>query len=371
MSAALPSIVALDQAELSRRLRHRLDHLTKPLGALGRLEALALQLGLILGRDHALADGLNAPQMVVFAADHGLAAEGVSAYPQAVTAQMVANMAAGGAAVNVLARQHGFGLTLVDAGVAADLRALPTRPDVRLCHHKQALGTANALHGPAMSPDQAHGALQAGMAVVRELPGTVLALGEMGIGNTSSAALLFAGLCGRDVGEVCGRGTGLDDAQLARKRQVLQAVAHRHAGAGTPMEWLAAVGGFEIAMMAGALLQGASERRVLLVDGFIAGAAALLARALDPAVAGYLVPCHRSHESGHRLMLQHLLQRPAPLPDGALLDLDLRLGEGSGALLAWPLVSSAARLLDEMASFESAGVSQKTPSPTGAGGTPT
>lgn len=347
----LPEIAPLDDITLAQRLRHRVDHLTKPLGALGQLEALAVQLGQILQRDRALAAALDAPQMVVFAADHGLAAEGVSAYPQAVTAQMVMNMAAGGAAVNVLARQHGFALTLVDAGVAADLSHLA------IAHHKVALGTASALHGPAMSRAQAEQALQAGMDVVRPLPGRVLALGEMGIGNTSSAALLFAALCGLDVAETCGRGTGVDDARLAHKQAVLAQVAQHHAHLEDPLDVLAAVGGFEIAMMAGALLQGASQRRVLLVDGFIAGAAALVARALCPAVADYLVFCHRSHESGHRRMLQHLLLRHASLPTAPLLDLDLRLGEGSGALLAWPLVLSAARLLDEMASFESAQVS--------------
>ena len=347
----LPDVAPLADGALAQRLRHRVDHLTKPLGALGQLEALAVQLGLILGRDHALAEALTTPQMVVFAADHGLAAEGVSAYPQAVTAQMVMNMAGGGAAINVLARQHGFALTLVDAGVAADLSHLP------ILHHKVAPGTASALRGPAMTRAQAEQALQAGLDVVRALPGRVLALGEMGIGNTSSAALLFALLCGLDVTETSGRGTGLDDAQMARKREVLEQAARRHAHLRDPVDVLAAVGGFEIAMMAGALLQGASERRVLLVDGFIAGAAALVARALCPAVADCLVFCHRSHESGHRRMLQHLLQRGGPLPTGPLLDLDLRLGEGSGALLAWPLVLSAARLFDEMASFESAGVS--------------
>lgn len=347
----LPAVAPLADSALAARLRHRVDHLTKPLGALGLLEALAVQLGLILNRDRALAEALAAPQMVVFAADHGLAAEGVSAYPQAVTAQMVMNMVSGGAAINVLARQHGFALTLVDAGVASDLSALPIQ------HHKIAFGTHSALQGTAMTRAQAEQALQTGMSVASARPGRVLALGEMGIGNTSSAALLFAALCDVNVTEVCGRGTGLDDAQLAHKREVLQRVARRHAGLTDPLDLLAAVGGFEIAMMAGALLQGASERRVLLVDGFIAGAAALVACALCPAVSGYLVFCHRSHESGHRLMLQHLMRRETVLPHAPLLDLDLRLGEGSGALLAWPLVLSSAHLLDEMASFESAGVS--------------
>ena len=342
----LPAIESTADAWLQSRLRHKIDHKTKPLGALGLLEALALQLGLIQRSE---SPALHDPQMVVFAADHGIAAEGVSAFPQAVTVQMVGNMLAGGAAINVFARQHGFALQVVDAGVAAELPAHP-----QLQQRKIALGTKNLCEEPAMSRAQAQVALQAGMAVVQALPGNVLALGEMGIANTSPAALLLARLTGTDIQDATGRGTGLDDAQLLHKQGVLTRALGRHP-ATQPRDVigeLAALGGFEIAMMAGAMLQAASERRVVLVDGFIAGAAALVAHALVPQVTAYMVFCHRSAETGHRLLLAQLQAKP-------LLELDLRLGEGTGALLAWPLLQSAANFLNEMASFESAGVSEK------------
>ncbi|MFC5521324.1 nicotinate-nucleotide--dimethylbenzimidazole phosphoribosyltransferase [Polaromonas jejuensis] len=342
----LPAIEATSNAALAARLRHKIDHKTKPLGALGALEDLALQLGLIQRQESIT---LREPQMVVFAADHGIAAEGVSAYPQAVTVQMVGNMLAGGAAINVFARQHGFALRVVDAGVAAELPAHP-----QLLPRKIGYGTKNLCQGPAMSRDQAKAALSAGMHVLQALPGNVVALGEMGIANTSPAALLLARLAGTRIEDATGRGTGLDDPQLLHKQDVLRRALARHPMS-QPLDVLgvlAALGGFEIAMMAGAMLQAASERRVVLVDGFIAGAAALVAHALVPAVRDYLVFCHRSAETGHRQLLARLEAKP-------LLELDLRLGEGTGALLAWPLVQSAANFLNEMASFESAGVSQK------------
>jgi nicotinate-nucleotide--dimethylbenzimidazole phosphoribosyltransferase len=340
----LPAIEPTADASLGARLRHKIAHKTMPLGALGRLEGLALQLGLIQQSETIT---LRAPQMVVFAADHGIAAEGVSAYPQAVTVQMVGNMLAGGAAINVFARQHGFALQVVDAGVAADFA-----PHPQLLQRKIAHGTRNSRHEPAMTAAQARTALQAGMDIVSTLRGNVVAFGEMGIANTSAAALLFARLAGVGIEEATGRGTGLDDTQLMHKRQVLADALARHAGAVQPLDALAALGGFEIAMMAGAMLQAAGERRVVLVDGFIAGAAALVAQALAPAVQDYMVFCHRGDEHGHRLLLAHLKAQP-------LLDLGLRLGEGTGALLAWPLLQSAANFLHEMASFESAGVSGK------------
>jgi nicotinate-nucleotide--dimethylbenzimidazole phosphoribosyltransferase len=345
----LPAIEATANAALAERLQRRIANKTKPLGALGRLETLALQLGLIQ-RSEAIT--FESPQMVVFAADHGIASEGVSAFPQAVTLQMVGNMLAGGAAINVFARQHGFALQVVDAGVAADLAAHP-----QLLQRKIAPGTANICEGPAMSMAQAVQALHAGMAVVKDLPGNVVAFGEMGIANTSPAALLLARLAGLPLADVAGRGTGLDDAQLVHKQAVLTRALARHADVREPLAVLAALGGFEIAMMSGAMLQAASERRVVLVDGFIAGAAALVACALLPAVKDYLVFCHRSAERGHHLLLAHLQATP-------LLDLDMRLGEGTGALLAWPLLQSASLFMAEMASFDSAGVSGKSEAPT-------
>ena len=344
MTFRLPAIEPTLDASLQARLQHRIDHKTKPLGALGRIEAIALQLGLIQ-RSETIS--LSTPQMVVFAADHGIAAEGVSAFPQAVTLQMVANMLAGGAAINVLARQHGFALHVVDAGVAADLDDHP-----QLIKQKIAFGTQNISNAPAMTCDQLDAALQAGASIVAALPGNVIAFGEMGIANTSPAALLLNRLAGVPLDEAIGRGTGLDDRQLLHKQHVLTLAAARHEKAITPRQALAALGGFEIAMMTGAMLQAASERRLILVDGFIAGSAALAARALAQHAMDYMVFCHRSAERGHRLLLAHLQARP-------LLDLDLRLGEGTGALLAWPLVQSAALVINEMASFESAGVSVK------------
>ncbi|MBV8379292.1 MAG: nicotinate-nucleotide--dimethylbenzimidazole phosphoribosyltransferase [Paucibacter sp.] len=340
----IPQIDTLDQPALAQALRTRIDQKTKPLGALGQLEELMLTLGLILGSE---TPTLDAPQMMVFAGDHGLAARGVSAYPSDVTWQMVENFLAGGAAVSVLARQHGLALTVVDAGVRHDFAP---RPGLALA--KIAPGTADALEGPAMSAEQCAEAIRRGRALLRERPGNAVLLGEMGIGNTSAATLLLARLAGHPVEACVGRGTGLDDAQLQRKTQVLGEVLARHAQVSEPLDVLAAFGGFEIAMMAGAVLQAALERRVIVVDGFIASSAVLVAARLQPAVLQRCVFAHRSNEPGHRLMLEALQARP-------LLDLGLRLGEGSGAALAWPLLESACRILREMASFAQAGVSVK------------
>ena len=340
----LPAIDSTANAVLAARLQHKIDHKTKPLGALGQLENLALQIGLIQRSEE---PAFNAPQIVVFAADHGVAKEGVSAFPQTVTMQMVANMLAGGAAINVLARQHGFALHVVDAGVASDLADHP-----QLIKRKIAHGSHNLSVGPAMTAHQRNAALQAGADVLASLPGNLVAFGEMGIANTSPAALLLHRLAGVSIADATGRGTGLTDPQLLHKQAVLAKAAALHEAATQPLDALAALGGFEIAMMTGAMLQSANERRVILVDGFIAGSAALVACAVAPAAKDYMVFCHRSAERGHHLLLAHLAARP-------LLDLDMRLGEGTGALLAWPMLQSAALLMNEMASFESAGVSGK------------
>lgn len=332
----------LHDVPLAARLQHLIDHKTKPLGALGRIEQLALRLGLILGT---VSPQLHAPQLVVFAADHGLAARGVSAYPSDVTWQMVENFLVGGAAVSVLARQHGLALTVVDCGVRHDFQARPGLVDCRI-----AAGTADASAGPAMTAAQRDLAISHGRTVVRALPGNALLLGEMGIGNTSAASLLLARLTGRDIADCAGSGTGLDAQGLARKTAVLCEVLARHAQAKEPLDALAAFGGFEIAALAGAVLQAAAERRVIVVDGFITSAAVLVAARLQPHVLQRCVFAHRSGERGHALLLSELQAEP-------LLDLGLRLGEGSGAALAWPLLESACLLLREMASFEAAGVS--------------
>jgi nicotinate-nucleotide--dimethylbenzimidazole phosphoribosyltransferase len=346
MTQTLPPIADISNPALARALQHKLDHKTKPLGALGRLESLALRIGLILGTE---APVLAQPQMVVFAADHGLAARGVSAYPSDVTWQMVENFLAGGAAVSVLARQHGLALTVVDAGVRHDFAPRPG-----LVIRKLAPGTADSSVQPAMTPAQCELAIRHGREVVQALPGNAVLFGEMGIGNTSAASLLLARFTGLDIAQCTGSGTGLDAAALARKIELLRGVLQRHAQATEPLAALAAFGGFEVAQLVGALLQAAQERRVIVVDGFIVTAALLVAHALAPQVLQRCVFAHRSGERGHALMLGHLEAEP-------LLDLGLRLGEGSGAALAWPLLESACAILREMASFESAGVSDKAP----------
>ena len=344
MTFNAPTIDDITQPALAARLQHLLDNKTKPLGSLGQIERLAQRMGLILGTE---APVLREPQLVVFAGDHGLAARGVSAYPSDVTWQMVENFFAGGAAVSVLARQHGIGLTVVDCGVRHDFAPRPG-----LVIAKLGPGTADALEGPAMTSEQCQAALANGAALVQELPGNALLLGEMGIGNTSAASLLMSRLTGLDIADCTGAGTGLDAAAVQRKIGILRAVLERHAQAQAPLDALAALGGFEIATMVGAVLQAAAERRVIVVDGFIATSAVLVASHLQPAVLQRCVYAHRSGERGHALMLAHLKAEP-------LLDLGLRLGEGSGAALAWPLLQSACAILREMASFESAGVSRQ------------
>lgn len=341
-----PPIADLEDTALRQRLQHRLDQKTKPPGSLGRLETLALQLGLVLGSETPV---LEQPQVVVFAGDHGLAARGVSAFPSEVTWQMVDNFLHGGAAISVLARQHALALTVVDCGVKHDFA-----PRSGLLVRKIAHGTADASAGPAMTPQQCEQALANGQDLVRHLNGNVLLLGEMGIGNTSAASLLCARLARLDIAECTGSGTGLDAVAVARKAQVLSDVLALHAAATSPLAALAAFGGFEIATMVGAVLQAASERRVIVVDGFIATAAVLVAHGLAPLCLQRCVFAHRSAERGHALVLRHLGAE-------ALLALDLRLGEGSGAALAWPLLASACAVLAEMASFEDAGVAGKSP----------
>jgi nicotinate-nucleotide--dimethylbenzimidazole phosphoribosyltransferase len=352
MPTSIPTLADIRNPALTQALQHKLDNKTKPLGALGRLEALALQLGEILGSE---SPALEAPQLVVFAADHGLTARGISAFPSDVSWQMVENFLAGGAAVSVLARQNGIHLTVVDCGVNHDfLAGLPAgaqRPGLlvrKVAGGEQ--GTADSSVQAAMSAAQCRQALQNGQDIVKGLPGNALLLGEMGIGNTSAASLLLARLGGLDIELCTGAGTGLDASAVQRKTAVLREVLTCHAGATAPLDALAALGGFEIATMAGAVLQAATERRVVVVDGFIATAAVLVAHALQPLVLQRCVFAHRSGERGHEFMLQHLGVQ-------ALLDLGLRLGEGSGGALAWPLLQSACAILREMASFESAGVS--------------
>lgn len=344
MTLNLPSVPDLHDDALAAALRHRINRKTVPQGALGRLATLAERLGAILGTTE---PRLTAPQLLVCAADHGIAARGVSAYPSDVTWQMVGNFLAGGAAVSVLARQHGIAQTVVDCGVRHDFAPAPG-----LLMRKIAPGTQDSSQGPAMTRMQCEQAVANGIALVKSLPGNALLLGEMGIGNTSAATLLAARLGGLDVAEVTGAGTGLDAAGIARKTAVLRQALAANAGAAAPLDALAALGGFEIATLVGSVLQAASERRVVVVDGFIATAAVLVAARLAPPVLQRCVFAHRSDERGHARLLALLGAEP-------LIELGLRVGEGSGAALAWPLLESACRIINEMASFESAGVSDK------------
>jgi len=335
---ALPDITPLDRGQ-EPALRALLDGKAKPLGALGRIEDLAVQLALIAGRADPPTDRAL---LLVFAGDHGLTESGVSAYPSAVTVAMVATLLAGRATANAFARVAGAELRVVDAGVAADLAPHPA-----LIFAKVRKGSRNAALGPALSADEVDSALARGAAIAREAAAEgfdVLALGEMGIGNSASAALLVHRLAPAPLAACVGPGAGHDAAGLARKLAVLEQAAAR-TDAVDPREVLAQFGGLEIVMMAGAVLGAAAARRPVLVDGFICGAAALAAIRLVPAAADYCIWAHRSAEPGHAAMLVAADARP-------LLDLDLRLGEGTGGLLALPLVRAAAALLSEVASLD-------------------
>ena len=340
-------IFALDKA-LTLQLISNIDQKTKPLGALGRLEEIALQIGLI---QQTLSPQLIKPTMLVFAGDHGIANSGVSPFPQAVTAQMVHNFLDGGAAINVFARQNGFALRVIDAGVNHIFK-----PHADLINAKIAMGTANFLYQPAMTQIQCEQALTQGVNHARQeiaAGSNVLGFGEMGIGNTSSASCLMSVLCHLPIESCVGRGTGLDDAGLINKTNILQkAIVHHALDGQDAMQVLATFGGFEIAMMVGAMLGAAEQKAVLLIDGFIASSALLIASKLQPNILQYCVFAHCSGEAGHRQLLNYLGATP-------LLDCGLRLGEGTGAALVLPLLQAAVNFLNEMASFTSAGISKK------------
>jgi nicotinate-nucleotide--dimethylbenzimidazole phosphoribosyltransferase len=341
--------VAPATRELDAALRQKIDQKTKPVGSLGRLEELALQIGRV---KNTLTPTLTKPHIVVLAGDHGAAKAGISAYPQDVTWQMVENFLAGGAAINVFARANDIGLTIVDAGVAHEFGSRPGLVDAKVSRG----GTASYLDGAAMTAEQRDAAMAKGAETVARLAAEgceVIGFGEMGIGNTASASLITHCLTDLALPACIGRGTGLDDAGLVRKQALLeQALAAWPTRNAQPLDVLARYGGFEIAMMAGAMLAAAQAKMLVLVDGFICGSAALTATRISPAFLDYAVFCHASAESGHRAQLAALQASP-------LVSLDLRLGEGTGAALAWPLVRAACVFLNEMASFESAGVSEK------------
>ncbi|MBX0328235.1 nicotinate-nucleotide--dimethylbenzimidazole phosphoribosyltransferase [Oscillochloris sp. ZM17-4] len=326
----------------------RQDQLTKPQGALGRLETLSVQVAGITGAPR---PRLRKPAVVVMAADHGVARQGVSPFPPEVTPQMVMNFLAGGAAINALSRHVGAQVAVVDIGVAADL---PAHPD--LISRKLALGTADLSAEPAMSRAQAQAAVEVGIEVATMMIDAgcdILATGEMGIGNTTPSSAIVATLTGLPVGEVTGRGAGVDDAGLRRKVALIEAALALHRpNPADALDVLAKVGGFEIGGMAGLMIGAAARRVPVMIDGFISGAAALIACALAPAAQPYLIATHRSVERGHQAVFARLDLEP-------LFDLGMRLGEGTGAVLGISLVQAACKALDEMATFGEAGVADK------------
>lgn len=344
LTMSIPAIAPTHNDALAALLDNAINNKTKPLGSLGMLETVAKQIGLIQ-RTREIA--LEKPAILVFAADHGVVAEGISAYPQDVTWQMVENFLARGAAINVFAQQNGCALHIVDAGVNHDFGPRHGLTDRKLAH-----GTHNFAVQPAMSADTCAAAIAAGMALVAELDGNVVGFGEMGIGNTTAAAALMHKLTGIPVAQCVGAGTGLSAEGISHKQRVIEAAVALHASATEPLDILATFGGLEIAMMAGAMLMAAKRRMVLLIDGFIVTSALLVAARLQPAILDYCVFAHCSDESGHKKMLDNLGARP-------LLQLNLRLGEGTGCALALPLLHAAVNFLNQMATFESAQVSEK------------
>ncbi len=341
---SIPAIASTTNDALASLLDNAINNKTKPLGSLGMLETVAKQIGLIQ-RTREIA--LEKPAILVFAADHGIVAEGVSAYPQDVTWQMVENFLARGAAINVFAQQNGCALHIIDAGVNHDFGPRTGLTDRKLAH-----GTHNFAQQAAMSADTCAAAIAAGMALAAELDGNVVGFGEMGIGNTTAAAALMHKLTGIPVAQCVGAGTGLSAQGISHKQNVIEAAVAKHASATEPLDILATFGGLEIAMMAGAMLKAAERRMVLLIDGFIVTSALLVAARLQPAILDYCVFSHCSDESGHKKMLESLGARP-------LLSLNLRLGEGTGCALALPLLHAAVNFMNQMATFESAQVSEK------------
>jgi len=335
--------------EWKGRAKTHLDRLTKPPGSLGRLEDIASWYIQVTGKCPPLTPK---KLLYVFAADHGVVEEGVSAYPKAVTAQMVRNFLCGGAAVNVLARHAGVRVRVVDMGVDADFEALPD-----LIRHKLAQGTQNMTLGPAMTREMAISAILVGVGLAKEAARndvTLLGTGEMGIGNTTASSAITAILSHSAIEAVTGRGTGIGDEALSLKQRVIHlAISKNNPKDKDPIDVLQKVGGFEIGAMTGLMIGAAIHRIPLVLDGFIATAAALIAVALNPEIKSYLLAAHQSAEPGHRIALEHLGLSP-------LFDFDLRLGEGTGATLGMGMVDAAIKIANEMATFDEAGVSKKT-----------
>ncbi len=346
VDATVESIVPLDEAAMAAA-RARQDTLTKPLGSLGRLEDLSVMLAGMFGE---AVPRIRRKSVILAAADHGVVAEGVSAYPQEVTPQMVYNFLRGGAGINVLARHAGAEIVILDAGVAADLEPHPLLRSVKVAY-----GTANMAVGPAMTRDQAVRSLEIGIDAAREQIGEgadLVACGDMGIGNTTASSAITAVVTGTDPAVTTGRGTGLDDTGLAQKVEVVRrALAVNNPNPADGLDVLMKVGGLEIGALAGAMLGTAASHRPVLVDGFISGAAALIAWLISPAARNYFIASHQSVEPGHQVGLNAMGLSP-------LLDMGMRLGEGTGAALAMHLIEAASLCLAEMATFAEAGVSE-------------
>lgn len=347
LTRTIEMIKPLDKEALIKA-RARQDILTKPQGSLGRLEELSVQLAGIQGKP---VPQIKNKAIMVMAGDHGVVAEKVGNWPQEVTAQMVYNFLGGGAGINVIARQAGARVIVVDMGVATELTSSP-----QLISRKIDFGTRNMALGPAMTAEQAVKSIETGIELVSAevTKGLdILGTGDMGIGNTTASSAIFAAITGRPVAEITGRGTGLTDEQLAHKVSVInRALEVNQPDPAQSLDVLAKVGGFEIGGLAGVMLAAASNRIPVVIDGFISGAAALIATTLCPTLKDYLIAAHLSTEAGHRLLLEHLGLKP-------LLNLDMRLGEGTGAALGIFLAEAAARVLTEMATFAEAGVSEK------------
>ncbi|MCP4347477.1 MAG: nicotinate-nucleotide--dimethylbenzimidazole phosphoribosyltransferase [Desulfobacterales bacterium] len=333
--------------EIIPKLQHTIDNKTKPLGALGKLETIALKIGQI---QNTLTPALVNPTIIVFAGDHGVAREGVSSYPQEVTYQMVLNFLNGGAGINVFCRQNKIDIKVVDAGVCLDFEPHPNLIDAKI-----AKGTRSYLQEPAMTTEECMKAISKGAEIIKQEVSedcNIIGFGEMGIGNTSSASILMSLLCEIPIDQCVGRGTGLDDNSLENKKKILSEAIGNHLLEKTPLSVLSVFGGFEIAMMCGAMLQAAESGMILLIDGFIATSALLVASAFNLNVRDYCIFTHESDEQGHRLMLKFFGAEP-------IANLNMRLGEGTGAAVTYPIVLSAVNFLNEMASFESAEVSKK------------
>lgn len=344
----IKKITPLDEGAM-QAARKRQDGLTKPQGSLGKLEELSIQ---IAGIQRHAVPRINEKAIIIMAGDHGVVAEKVGNWPQEVTAQMVSNILGGGAGINVLARQAGARIVIADLGVATRLEENP-----RLLSRKIAHGTKNIACEPAMTLEQAIKAIETGIEIVNgEISKglDIIGTGDMGIGNTTPSAAICAIVTGRSAGEVTGRGTGISDEQLAHKTAVIDRALKLHnKDKMGPLELLACLGGFEIGGLAGVMLGAAANRVPVVIDGFISGAAALIAISLSPDLKPYMIAAHRSAEKGHRIMLEYLGLKP-------LLNLDMRLGEGTGAALAIMLAEASTRILSEMATFGEANVSERT-----------